>query len=102
MPAPGAPAPRAARCSAISSRTRPSRRRFSRFALEREVYSGPRVGDSFKGVAMHLKAMTLSSAGLLLAAVAVLTPVTAQSRKLTGPDLIVREDLLRQQWVVRD
>jgi hypothetical protein len=51
---------------------------------------------------MHLKAMTLSSAGLLLAAVAVLNPVTAQSRKLTGPDLIVREDLLRQQWVVRD
>ena len=51
---------------------------------------------------MDFKAMTLSSAGLLLAGMTALNPVTAESRKLTGPDLIVREDLIRQQWVVRD
>ena len=51
---------------------------------------------------MHLRAMALLSAGLLLTAVAVLSPVTAHSKKLSGPDLIVREDLLRQQWVIRD
>lgn len=51
---------------------------------------------------MHHKAMVLSSCGLLLAALTVLNPMTAHSRKLTGPDLIVREDLLAHQWVIRD
>ena len=51
---------------------------------------------------MRLKAIALSSGGVLLAVATVLNPVTAHSKKLTGPDLIVREDLLRQQWVIRD
>ena len=44
------------------------------------------------------------SCGLLLAVLALLTPLAAQSKKsaLTGPDLIVRGDVLSHQWVVRD
>lgn len=51
---------------------------------------------------MHHKAIAMSSCGLLLAALTVLNPMTAYSTKLTGPDLIVREDLLAHQWVIRD
>ena len=51
---------------------------------------------------MHVKATVVSSCGLLLAALTILSPMTVHSRKLTGPDLIVREDLLAHQWVVRD
>lgn len=42
--------------------------------------------------------------GLLLAVLALLAPLAAQSKKsaATGPDLIVRGDVLSHQWVVRD
>jgi hypothetical protein len=50
---------------------------------------------------MHFKA-TLSASALLLAVLTMLSSVTAHSKKLTGPDLIVREDVLSYQWVVRD
>ena len=33
---------------------------------------------------------------------ALLSGTTAQSARLTGPDLIVRADVLSHQWVVRD
>jgi hypothetical protein len=51
---------------------------------------------------MRLKAIALVSYGAMLATVMVLNAATAQSKKLSGPDLIVREDLLAHQWVVRD
>src|SRR4026209_913484 len=50
---------------------------------------------------MRFKA-TLSASVLLLAVLTMLGSVTAHSKKLTGPDLIVREDVLAYQWVVRD
>jgi len=50
---------------------------------------------------MHLKAMALSC-GLLLAVLTLLPPLTVHSQKLSGPDLIVRQDILAYQWVVRE
>lgn len=50
---------------------------------------------------MHIKT-AVPACGLLLAVLTLLTPVTVHSRKSTGPDLMVREDLLAHQWVVRD
>ena len=39
---------------------------------------------------------------VVVLALVLMSPATARSGKLTGPDLIVRSDVLSHQWVVRD
>ena len=55
-----------------------------------------------KGVSMLLKAVIAVYSLLVVGLVMMLTQTTAHSTTLSGPDLIVREDLLAHQWVVRD
>jgi hypothetical protein len=55
---------------------------------------------------MHLpnrKALCwLGSTSIVAIALVLMSAATARSGKLTGPDLIVRADVLSHQWVVRD
>jgi len=50
---------------------------------------------------LNRNALTAGCRAVLLA-VAMIASTTAHSAKLTGPDLIVRSDVLSHQWVVRD
>jgi hypothetical protein len=42
------------------------------------------------------------SRSVVVLALVLISAATARSSKLTGPDLIVRADVLSHQWVVRD
>ena len=42
------------------------------------------------------------SVSVVVLALVLMSATTARSGKLTGPDLIVRSDVLSHQWVVRD
>jgi hypothetical protein len=50
---------------------------------------------------MRAQLLTMTVCALVLAALAVFSPLAAATR-LSGPDLIVRSDVLSHQWVVRD